>query len=247
MGILNRIDFVEWGYNHRTFLIVIGFIIFFLILFFSYIVLKKSPQETGNYAMAFAIPWCIFLPLYGIYIRTSMYRRTKGNRNSEVVFIPPAKQRFYYDEETQKFWPENEGPNKNRYHNNTPHHKSPNWIDLRDRAFEIWLLELYQNRGYRVEHNGGPADHGADLILFKEGRKIVVQAKGYGGKVNGHAVDQANSGRGFYHADEAWAVTNNFFTAHAKIHAKGLRVKLYDQNSLRRYLETERQYHGHRR
>lgn len=125
--------------------------------------------------------------------------------------------------------------------------KHPKWVSLRGTDFELWLQDVYQRRGYKVTHNGGPTDHGADLILQKGGWRIVVQAKGYGSKVKKDAVNEALGAQTFYHANEAWVVTNNFFTDPTKVHASGCRIKLYDRNSLHGYLNTGRQWQNHRR
>jgi restriction system protein len=44
--------------------------------------------------------------------------------------------------------------------------------------FEQLAGEAFHRQGYRVEERGGAApDGGVDLVLFKEGKKAVVQCK----------------------------------------------------------------------
>ena len=46
------------------------------------------------------------------------------------------------------------------------------------REFEHLVGEAFRRQGYRVEERGGAApDGGIDLVLFKNGRKTVVQCK----------------------------------------------------------------------
>lgn len=45
-------------------------------------------------------------------------------------------------------------------------------------AFEVMVGEIYRRQKYRVEEHGGAGpDGGIDLLLFKGGRKIIVQCK----------------------------------------------------------------------
>ncbi|MEY2194009.1 restriction endonuclease [Neobacillus sp. BF23-41] len=46
-------------------------------------------------------------------------------------------------------------------------------------ASEHYLKELYLSRGYAAEVTSASGDYGADLLLKKDGKKIVVQAKRY--------------------------------------------------------------------
>ncbi len=55
-------------------------------------------------------------------------------------------------------------------------------------------------------------DFGADLILKKVDKKIVVQAKRYSKNVGISAVQEVVGSKAHYNADEAWVVTNSGFT-----------------------------------
>ena len=46
-------------------------------------------------------------------------------------------------------------------------------------AFERFLVTFFRRLGYRVEHTGRRGDYAADLVLAKDGRRTVVQAKRY--------------------------------------------------------------------
>jgi len=68
--------------------------------------------------------------------------------------------------------------------------------------------------------------YGADLILEKNNRKIVVQAKRYSKPAGIKSVHEVNSALSHYKANEAWIVTNNDNTPAAINLAKSNNVKL---------------------
>ncbi len=59
-------------------------------------------------------------------------------------------------------------------------------------------------------------DHGSDLIVDINGKRIAIQAKYYQSAVGNAAVQEAFSGKGFYEADFAMVICNSSFTRHAK-------------------------------
>ena len=75
-------------------------------------------------------------------------------------------------------------------------------------------------------------DYGADLILEKDGRKIVVEAKRYSKDVGISAVQEIAAAMPHYQADEAWIVTNRDFTEAASNLAKSNDVKLVNRTQL---------------
>lgn len=98
--------------------------------------------------------------------------------------------------------------------------------------FEYYLKELYVSMGYSVKTTKRSGDFGADLILTKDGRKIVVQAKRYKSNVGLKAIQEANSARSHYNAIDAWVVTNSHFTKAAITLAASNSVKLVDREQL---------------
>jgi restriction system protein len=64
------------------------------------------------------------------------------------------------------------------------------------RTFERFLVSLFRRLGYRVEHTGRRGDFGADLVIAKEGRRTVVQAKCWSKNVGVGAVQEAVAARG---------------------------------------------------
>ncbi|MFG6116029.1 restriction endonuclease [Halobacillus sp. MO56] len=98
--------------------------------------------------------------------------------------------------------------------------------------FEEYLGVLFKNHGYKTEVTQSSGDYGADLILKKDAKKIVVQAKRYSKNVGIKAVQEIHSSKNYYKADEAWVVTNSDFTKAARELADSNKVKLVNREAL---------------
>ncbi|MBY0149028.1 restriction endonuclease [Neobacillus niacini] len=98
--------------------------------------------------------------------------------------------------------------------------------------FEYYLKELYLSRGYGVEVTSASGDYGADLLLKKNGKKIVAQAKRYSKDVGIKAVQEVIGARSYFQSDEAWVVSNSYYTKAAKELAQKGNVLLVDRNGL---------------
>ena len=96
--------------------------------------------------------------------------------------------------------------------------------------FEEYLNELFKHHGYQVETTPVTGDYGADLILVKNNQRIAVQAKCYTGSVGVSAVQQALSGKAYYHCDKAWVVTTGNYTTNAVRLARKSAVNLLGQH-----------------
>lgn len=106
-------------------------------------------------------------------------------------------------------------------------------IDMMDGTkFEHYLRELYSAYGYKASVTKASGDFGADLVLSKDGKKIVVQAKRYKKNVGVKAVQEVKSAELHYHANESWVVTNSYFTQAACQLAKSNSVILIDRDQL---------------
>ncbi|WP_227002605.1 MULTISPECIES: restriction endonuclease [Bacillaceae] len=112
-------------------------------------------------------------------------------------------------------------------------------IDQMDgHQFEYFLGQLLKELGYRsVKGTKRSNDFGADLLMEKE-KKIVVQAKRYGYKqrVGIQAIQQVFAAIPFYQAQEAWVVTNSFYTAAARKLAQACGVHLLDRWRLQQFI-----------
>lgn len=100
--------------------------------------------------------------------------------------------------------------------------------------FEYFLEILFKQFGYTASVTSGSHDYGADLILHKDGKKIVVQAKRYAKnrKVGIAAIQQIHSAGSYYEADECWAFTNSHFTKSAIDLANACGVMLFERSDL---------------
>ncbi|WP_182914861.1 restriction endonuclease [Paenibacillus thiaminolyticus] len=98
--------------------------------------------------------------------------------------------------------------------------------------FEKYLGHLFRAQGYKTQVTKVAGDYGADLILQKDGKKIVVQAKRYTKNVGIKAVQEAQASIAHYRAGEAWVVSNSDYTAAAYDLAKSNKVKLINREAL---------------
>ena len=105
---------------------------------------------------------------------------------------------------------------------------------LSGEGFEQYLTAQFRRLGYRVSQTGASHDYGADLLLKKHGKTIVVQAKRYENNVGLSAVQQAVGAVAYYQADQAMVVTNRYFTKSAVNLARQNDVELWDRNEIRR-------------
>jgi restriction system protein len=106
-------------------------------------------------------------------------------------------------------------------------------IDKMDgRQFEHYLGLLFKSQGYSVDVTRSSGDFGADLVISKNGKKIVVQAKRYSSNVGLKAVQEAQTAIGYYKATEAWVVANRGYSKQARELAKSNNVKLIDREQL---------------
>jgi len=114
------------------------------------------------------------------------------------------------------------------------------YIDKMDgRQFEIYLQILFRHLGYHPEVTKQSGDFGADLVMERD-EKIVVQAKRYGSKnrVSLSAVQEVYGAKAYYRANQAWVVTNSYFTKQAKELAAACGVKLVDREDLQELIRA---------
>lgn len=81
-------------------------------------------------------------------------------------------------------------------------------------------------------------DHGSDLIVDINGKRIAIQVKYYQSAVGNAAVQEAFSGKGFYEADFAMVVCNSSFTRHAKELSEKLDVVLATTDNCIQLIES---------
>jgi restriction system protein len=99
-------------------------------------------------------------------------------------------------------------------------------------TFEHFLASLFRRLGYRVERTGRRGDYGADLVVARNGRRLVVQAKRWTKNVGVGAVQEPVAAKGYYRCDAALVVTNRAFTNQAKTLAHANDVELWGRDEL---------------
>ena len=99
-------------------------------------------------------------------------------------------------------------------------------------VFEHFLKTLFFYLGYDAVVTKRSGDYGADLVLKKDGKRVVVQAKRYTKNVGSKAVQEIVVARKHYDADEAIVITNSYYTKQAEEVAEENGVILIDRNEL---------------
>lgn len=106
------------------------------------------------------------------------------------------------------------------------------------REFEMLVSEAFRLQGYSVEENGGGGpDGGIDLVLWKDGRKHIVQCKRWKTyRVGPETVREQYGIMMSIAADGAIIVTSGHFTEAARKFANNLPIRLIDGPELRRMI-----------
>ncbi len=108
--------------------------------------------------------------------------------------------------------------------------------EMSGKEFEKLLSLLFRKTGYEVSLTPDSQDYGADLILYKNGLRIVVQAKRSKNPVSVKAVQEVVSAVRHYKANKAMVITNNRFTDNAFNLAYSNEVQLWDRNKLIKFM-----------
>ena len=108
------------------------------------------------------------------------------------------------------------------------------------REFELYLEVLFQTLGYGAEQLPTSKDFGADLILVSGDKRIALQAKRYKANVGNRAVQMILGAKSYYGCQEAWIVTNSFYTKAAIQMATKTNVVLVDRNGLLDLMTTKK-------
>jgi HJR/Mrr/RecB family endonuclease len=104
--------------------------------------------------------------------------------------------------------------------------------------FEVFLGNFFHRCGYQVEKTPESYDMGADLILYRDGLKSVVQAKRSKRSIGVKAVREIYSAQNYYQAHKAMVVTSSNFTKSAIILADVHNVELWDRQRLKKELNA---------
>ena len=99
--------------------------------------------------------------------------------------------------------------------------------------FERYLKCHFEKLGYKVELTPQSHDYGADLIMRKDGQRIVIQAKRYKESVGIKAVQEIIGALQYYKADKGYVVTNSkSFTKSAIELANSTRIVLWSRRDI---------------
>lgn len=101
------------------------------------------------------------------------------------------------------------------------------------RDFEHLVGEAFRRRGYRVEDTGLGADGGIDLILRRDGKRVIVQCKQWRRQQVGVSFVREMYGLLAHHqADEAKIASLGTYTRDAAQFAAGKPIELIDGETL---------------
>lgn len=95
----------------------------------------------------------------------------------------------------------------------------------------VSTLLLVEGRS-EVDFTKLTGDQGVDLLVTIRSKKVAVQAKRYSGPVGNSAVQEVYSGKSYYDCEEAWCITNSYFTPSAKDLASKTGVVLFDLDTV---------------
>ncbi len=98
--------------------------------------------------------------------------------------------------------------------------------------FEKYLEQLFRLQGYKANATRAQGDYGADLVIIRNGEKIVVQAKRYSKNVGLKAVQEVHGAIAHYKASAGWVVTNSGYTQQARNLALSNNVRLIGRDEL---------------
>jgi restriction system protein len=104
--------------------------------------------------------------------------------------------------------------------------------------FERLVGSTFRQWGFKVEDQGGArADGGIDLIVWKKGKKYLVQCKRYKGSVGVPIVREIFGVMISEKFDGAYIMTSGHFTKESWAFAKGKPMKLISGEALAKILE----------
>lgn len=112
-----------------------------------------------------------------------------------------------------------------------------NYRVMRGTEFEEFVAEIFRELGHQVELTKGSGDHGTDLIVTLNDKRLCIQVKGWNGSVGNYAIQEAFFGMKFYDCHACMVVTNSTFTRSARVAAERASVQLIDGSMIIELLE----------
>ena len=106
------------------------------------------------------------------------------------------------------------------------------WMSLSGTEFERELATLYKQLGYQVQSTPTTGDEGVDLIIRKDGKKTVVQCKGYQDPVGPAIVRELFGSMIHSNADSAILACTGGFTKGVVEFAEGKPIELISASEM---------------
>jgi len=103
-------------------------------------------------------------------------------------------------------------------------------------AFERYIGNLLEHKGFSVEYTPVTDDKGVDIIATRDGIRYAIQIKRYSSAISRRAVSDAVAGKSYCDCDIPMVITNNYFTKGAEELAKATRCKLIDRYKLTNWI-----------
>ena len=116
--------------------------------------------------------------------------------------------------------------------------KTEFWRSLDGVGFERELASLYTGLGFEASLTAWSGDDGVDILLRKDGKKIVVQCKAHNKPAGPAMVRELFGSMYHFEADEAVLACTSGFTQNAIRFAKGKPIKLIDLADILRMQAT---------
>lgn len=106
--------------------------------------------------------------------------------------------------------------------------------------FELFVADLLEQQGWRVEVTRGSGDLGVDVVACHSEERWAVQVKRQEAPVSRRAVSDAVAGRDHYDCTDAMVVTNSTFTRGAVELAESTGCELVDREELAEWIALGR-------
>ena len=113
-----------------------------------------------------------------------------------------------------------------------------------DYGFEKYISNLYEMMGYKTQVTSKTNDGGKDIVMWKDGRKYVVEVKLYARdrKIGRPFIQKLHSAMIDSEANEAIFITTSEYTEPARKYADKFNIKTVDGYELAGLIDNVRRY-----
>lgn len=110
--------------------------------------------------------------------------------------------------------------------------------NLTGAEFEEFLVKKFKQSGNKAYKTKASNDYGADIVLKKSRKTVIIQAKRYSSSIGVKAVQETVGALSYYKASHGIVITNNYFTKNAIKLARANKIDLWDRDQLIKRLST---------